>query len=48
MFFYRSLVELGAGRGKLSYWFEQSRLNQKSSEMNKNKRKFNILLIEVF
>ena len=42
------LVELGAGRGKLSYWFEQSRLANKISKLNKNRTKFNILLIEVF
>lgn len=40
------LVELGAGRGKLSYWFEQSRLCRKASESN-SKANFNILLIEV-
>ena len=44
------LVELGAGRGKLSYWFEQSRLSQKTrqSDENHSKTKYNILLIEVF
>lgn len=36
------LVELGAGRGKLSYWFDQSRRN---SELQL-KNKFNIILIE--
>ena len=40
------LVELGAGRGKLSYWFEQARLSEESSELDA--MKFNILLIEVF
>ena len=40
------LVELGAGRGKLSYWFEQSRINKDSSEEKTKNFKFNILLIE--
>ena len=40
------LVELGAGRGKLSYWFEQSRVNDQAAK-NKKTNKFNILLIEV-
>lgn len=41
------LVELGAGRGKLSYWYEQSRLDKASKEdANYIKKKLNIVLIE--
>lgn len=38
------LVELGAGRGKLSYWFDQSRRNK--LEYSKSDKNINILLIE--
>jgi tRNA:m4X modification enzyme len=45
------LVELGAGRGKLSYWFMQARQLKRKSEEDKAKtekcdRPLNILLIE--
>jgi len=40
------LIELGAGRGKLSYWFEQSRNEKKSRDKNYVKKNVNILLIE--
>ena len=40
------LIELGAGRGKLSYWFEQSRNEKKLRDMNYVKKNVNILLIE--
>jgi tRNA:m4X modification enzyme len=41
-----TLVELGAGRGKLSYWFEQSRNERKLKDNNYIKKNVNILLIE--
>ncbi len=40
------LVELGAGRGKLSYWYEQSRTEKSSKNSECTKKKLNILLIE--
>lgn len=40
------LIELGAGRGKLSYWFEQSRSEKKLRDSSYIKKDVNILLIE--
>ena len=40
------LIEMGAGRGKLSYWFEQSRVEQATRDPNLKKKKVNILLVE--
>lgn len=40
------LIELGAGRGKLSYWFEQTRNDKKQNNKNYIKKNVNILLIE--
>lgn len=40
------LVELGAGRGKLSYWYEQSRSDKVEKNNEYIKKKLNILLVE--
>ena len=40
------LIELGAGRGKLSYWYEQSRCDTAARDPTYLKRNVNIVLIE--
>lgn len=39
-------MELGAGRGRLSYWFEQSRYHRERHNKHNNSQVPNILLIE--
>lgn len=40
------LVELGAGRGKLSYWFDQSRRNKLGKNIKSKFKNVNIILLE--